>query len=175
MVSMLILCCTQKLLKEMSIPKSELAESIETVDQFGTWYSNLIYLSRHKCVLFTNENTLYSFLVAGVKKADLKDIQALFLKHLRINLESEKIELVKIDPLISQYQTFKLASTISKSVLGSMNDMVHHCRYRSDRMDIFQEDSVLKLNKDLNRVPMKTIAYGYAIREMQELLGMGSA
>ena len=38
------------------------------------WYVNLLWLDRQKCLLLTHAGTLFSVLVAGVRKADLRPI-----------------------------------------------------------------------------------------------------
>lgn len=60
---MRILYCTQKLLKELNVlPLSDPGE-VSSSEGLGNWYANLLRIERRKCLLFTNEKTLYSFLV----------------------------------------------------------------------------------------------------------------
>ncbi len=69
---MQILHCTQKLLTELGTPL--LADIPADPEGLGNWYANLIRIDRRKCLLFTNDKTLYSFLIPAVKKENLKNI-----------------------------------------------------------------------------------------------------
>ena len=76
---MISLQCTQKLLKEVGQEQEE--AFIPTVP-LGCWHANLLMLDRRKCVLFTNDQTRYSFLVAGLKKPDFKCLDEVFRQGL---------------------------------------------------------------------------------------------
>ena len=80
----MILHCTQKLLKELGNPP--LQNPDEPTTGLGNWCANLLTIDRRKCILFTNEKTLYSFLVPKVKKEYLKNIADEFLLNLSLNL-----------------------------------------------------------------------------------------
>jgi len=85
---MAVIHCTQKLLKELGNPP--LADtSRESPDVLASWYANLLRINRRKCVLFTNEKTLYSFLVPNLVKAHFMDLRTVFLTHLSLNLQYE--------------------------------------------------------------------------------------
>lgn len=61
---MTLLHCTQKLLKELGTPP--LVDTPAVTEGLGNWYANLIRIDRKKCILFTNEKTLLSFLIQNV-------------------------------------------------------------------------------------------------------------
>ncbi len=73
---MQVIHCTKKLLTELGALGSKIPPE-HAYGFFGPWHANLIRIERRKCILFTNDRTLYSFLVAGVKKKD--DFHDLFL------------------------------------------------------------------------------------------------
>ncbi len=60
--------CTQKLLKELGKRGAGVPQPEPQRGLLGPWHANLIRIERRKCILFTNDLTLYSFLVPGVKK-----------------------------------------------------------------------------------------------------------
>lgn len=72
----MILHCTQKLLKELGNPPLQTPDVLTT--GLGNWYANLLVIDRRKCVLFTNEKTLYSFLLPNVKKENLKNFSTIW-------------------------------------------------------------------------------------------------
>lgn len=72
--------CTKKLLMELGALGSKMPEELAS-GFIGPWHANLIRIKRRKCLLFTNDRTLYSFLVPGYKKRD--DFHNLFLVNLK--------------------------------------------------------------------------------------------
>lgn len=62
-------------------------QAIEPQEGVGNWYANLLRIERRKCVMFTNEKTLYSFLAFVVLKENLRNIEQVFFTHLILNLE----------------------------------------------------------------------------------------
>jgi hypothetical protein len=67
--------CTRKLLKELDVPLVETDKIPLPTEGLGNWYCNIIRIDRKKCLLFTNEKSLYTFLVPKVLKANLKNIE----------------------------------------------------------------------------------------------------
>ena len=72
--------CTQALLKILRIKPDETQDSL-TSTPLGDWYAHLLWIERKKCILFTNEVTLFNFLALDVKKADLADMNTFFSRE----------------------------------------------------------------------------------------------
>jgi hypothetical protein len=83
---MQLIHCTKKLLAELGALGSKIPPEVAT-GLFGPWHANLLRIERRKCILFTNDHTLYSFLVPGFKKKD--NFHDLFLVNLNDNLAVE--------------------------------------------------------------------------------------
>lgn len=167
---MRLIRCTQKLLRELSFfpAGSDVAEI--NPEGLGNWYANLVRFDRRKCFIFTNEKTLYSFLVPGVLKKDLLNIHNLFRSHLSNNLQYEGFATDVIKRALEEYNEIGLAKTASRSVLGSMNDL--KCAYgfevvRSGGIGGF---NVLAVNREMNRTPLSAIKYSYAIEEVKRVI-----
>ena len=163
--------CTQKLLKELgkqgaTIPKSETQHSF-----LGPWHANLIRIERRKCILFTNDFTLYSFLVPGVKKADLNNFRDMFLLHLRINLIKEGFSAEDIHNTLVEYEEIAVAPTTNRSVLGSMNDLVNQSDSLVHRAGGLDKADILVVNMLINRIPMGALKYQYPIEKLYERFG----
>ena len=75
---MAIIRCTQKLLKEMGLSKSDLVDQDPAAESLGSWYANLLIIERKKSVIFTNERTLLTFLVVGLKRAEIRQLAGVF-------------------------------------------------------------------------------------------------
>ena len=165
---MLVIRCTQKLLKERSIDASALDEPASE-GIFGSWFAHLLIIDRRKCVLFTHGSTLYSFLVPGVRKADLARFEQVVLSHLLQSLQAEGINGAVRARLESEARHVVLARTNNRSVLGSMNDLALQCKATIAAGRIENCD-VAELNQRLNRIPMRAISYRYAIEQFKEHL-----
>ncbi len=163
--------CTQKLLKVLgkqgtTIPQSETQHSL-----LGPWHANLIRIERRKCVLFTNDLTLYSFLVPGVKKAALSNFRELFLLHLKMNLLKEGFGVDDINNALKEYEEIAVAPTTNRSVLGSMNDLVNQSDFLVYRAGGLDKADIIVVNMLINRIPMGALKYQYPIERLYERFG----
>jgi hypothetical protein len=82
------ICCTQALLKLLHSKPDEIQQPQERAP-LGDWYANPLWITRKKCVLFTNEETLFNFIALDVKKTDLINMSAFFRENLRRGLECD--------------------------------------------------------------------------------------
>jgi len=165
----MILHCTQKLLKEIGNP------SLQTPDVpatgLGNWYANLLVIDRRKCVLFTNEKTLYSFFLPKVKKENLKNIAEEFLINLNLNLQAEGFPIEVITNVMQEYSDIGFAKTANKHILGSMNELSF--QYKDIIMNRYariEQVKALELNKEINRTIMGAINYLKPVEALRELL-----
>ena len=168
---MRIIHCTQKLLKELGNPS--LADTPTDAKGLCNWYSNLIGIDRKKCLLFTNEKTLYSFLIPNVKKANLKNIVPEFLFNLSFNLQAEGFGLDVISKVMQEYREIKFAKTDSKKVLGSMNQIAFEYEIRVQMKEGLGNVRILEANKDMNRTLRSILTgkeYFHPIEALQELI-----
>ena len=70
----MIIRCTQKLLKELRVKPVE----SDVVSEAESWHANLLRIDRRKCVLFTHDTTLFSFLVPGLRRPDFDHFDVVF-------------------------------------------------------------------------------------------------
>lgn len=165
---MALIQCTKKLLDELEVdPKTE----VNTSQLLGNWHANLIKIERRKCVLFTNDATLFSFLAPKLVKADFKNLASIFIDHLVINLIYEGLDSYK-DVILKEYQdNLSFSKTSNRSVLGSMNDIAYSIKWRFHLDGGLEAVNYLELNKGLNRIPLKANKYNDAIECLQRQLG----
>ena len=166
-----IIHCTKKLLNELEVlPNGSMVP--EPLSGFlGPWHANLIRIERRKCLLLTNDRTLYSILIPGVKKKDLVDFLKLFSLHLKMNLEKEGFAPQDIDKALEEYGEIAIAPTANRSVLGSMNDLAYQADFLVSRAGGLEKGDMLTVNMMLNRIPMGAIKYDYAIEKLYKLFG----
>jgi hypothetical protein len=163
--------CTQKLLKELGKQDATIPQAEPQRGLLGPWHANLIRIERRKCVLFTNDLTLYSFLVPEVKKAELIKFRELFLIHLKVNLIKEDFGTEEINKSLAEYDEIAVAPTKKRSVLGSMNDFVNQYAFFISRFGGLDRSDMLAVNMQVNRTPMGALKYRYPIGKLYELFG----
>ncbi len=164
-----IIHCTKKLLNELEASQSGTMAPEHSSGFLGPWHANLIRIERRKCILLTNDRTLYSFLIPGVKKKDLVDFRALFALHLKMNLAKEGFGPEDINKALGEYGEIAIAPTTNRSVLGSMNDLADQVDFLVRRSGGLEQGDMLTVNMMLNRIPMGAIKYRYAIDKVYEL------
>jgi len=166
---MRLIHCTQKLLKELGNPPVQPSTPV-TVTDLGNWYANLIRIDRKKCLLFTSEKTLYSFLIPGVKKENLKNIQDEFLINLNLNLQAESFSIGVINKVMQEYQEIGFAKTASKHILGAMTQISFEYEVLIQMKEGLENVKVLDMNRDINRIILRGIKYLHPIEAMRDLL-----
>ena len=164
---MAIVRCTKKLLAELKTKPSE--ETISS-NVMGSWHANLLRIDRGKCILFTNDATLYSFFVPGLRKPHFENIRKVFGQNLFNNLLSENFPQNQIEVVLDEHREILIAKTNNRSVLGSMNDLAFQLTYRIGAMGGLFNIDLVELNHELNRIPLSAIKEIYSIDELRKLL-----
>jgi hypothetical protein len=158
---------TQKLSKKLRIKPFE----VET--EFGyirDWHANLLRVERRKGVLFTNNDTLYSIFVFGLKRADFDHLDEIFRQGLFRRLKIEGFSQIQIEKALEEYQTIHFAKTNSRSVLGSMNDLAFQMEGHIISAGGIGNLGIDALSDALNRIPMGALNYQYSIETLKAKL-----
>ena len=162
--------CTNKLFTEMGYKKRDLLQKDVPQTGLGDWDANLFRLSHYKCIIFTNEMTLFSFVYFSVEKKEILTLSDLFRDQLFLALQQEDIPVPVIDSVLQSYTEIEYAPTSNRRVLGCMNDLVYsYGRYMEDVGEITFE-TLLQLNSRINRIPMKAIGFKYAVDKLKTAL-----
>lgn len=164
---MAILRCTKKLLNELKIKPSE---ETDTFVELGSWHANLLRIDRRKCVLFTHDTTLYSFLVPGLKKPHFQNFREVFGQNLFKNLRLESFPQNQIEAVLDEHREIVISKTNNRSVLGSMNDLAYQIKDSISSVGGLAYVDLAELNHELNRIPMSAIEEIYSIYELRKLL-----
>ncbi|MFA5824039.1 MAG: hypothetical protein WC853_13355 [Thermodesulfovibrionales bacterium] len=136
----------------------------------GNWYANLIRIDRRKCLLFTNEKTLYSFLIPKVLKANLKNIEQEFLINLSYNLQYEEFGLEVINRVMQEYKEIGFAKTSNRQVLGSMNELTFQYEVLIEQKEGLENIRIMELNKHINRTIMGALKYKHPIEGLSNFV-----
>jgi len=166
---MLILSCTKRFADLACICFQE-SFAEEKLDSFENWYVHLFFLSRRKCLIFTNAETLFSFFVEDVLKKDLRDIPGLFRKELFRAMFYEEFGTEEMEKMKSLSSGIIFTKTQNRRVLGSMNDMIYHYSYYRGAYHVTDNKSQVERIRQINRLPMSMIGMEYPSECFQEKL-----
>ncbi|NQT72284.1 MAG: hypothetical protein HQ553_05875 [Chloroflexi bacterium] len=164
---MAIIRCTKKLLNELKIKPTE---DIGRSENIGNWHANLLWIDRRKCVLFTNDKTLYSFFVPAMKKPQFDNFHETFRLYLFKTVTNENLPLKQMEYLQDANKEIRIGKTNNRSVVGSMNELAVHVKYSVYDMGGLAAASLTELNYKLNRIPMGAVYYRFSINELQKVL-----
>jgi hypothetical protein len=117
-----ILRCTSRLLD--LIGTNSIADDDSSNED---WYGTTFWLQGRKCVLLVQAASLYSALSLDVRVADLRPVGGFVFTQVVRALDRDGLPrntFGAIDP-----HDVRLAKTVDRSVVGSMNDMVHLVRH----------------------------------------------
>jgi hypothetical protein len=118
---MITLCCTQKLLRRLRIARPEASSAVPT-NALGNWYANLIHVGRVQMVMATSERTLLTVLLPAV------DLRNSLLPNLcaavYLLLQQLGVDPARAATEVEAMRDVRIGRTESRSVLGSMNDLL---------------------------------------------------
>jgi hypothetical protein len=132
-------------------------EDLALAARLGDWYAHLLRIDRRKCVIFTSERTLLTFLVVGVDRNAIRDLATLLQDGLRRLLRSEGFAPSDVDRVLDEYQDLTLAPTADRSVLGSLNDLARIAAVRIEIEGGLQRCDLEAANHELNITPMSRL------------------
>jgi hypothetical protein len=162
-----IIRCTAKLLTEL---KTKPTNGLFQSSAWCNWHANLLWVERKKCVLFTNNQTLYSFFLPLIKKPILKNFEEVFRLGLFKSLMTEGFVEPQVEFMLREHQHIVIAKTNSRSILGSMNDLAFQIKSMIYATGGLANADLFEINRQMNRIPMSVIKYKVSIDEMKQLL-----
>ena len=167
---MLQLKCTQKVLRELGLrtPAGQVGREPDT--RLGNWYVNLFTVDRRKTFLFMNERTLLSFVMFGIKKSNVQEMPAVFVRGLVQLLMLEEFKPAEIERALAGYDTLEVARTDSRKLLGNMNDLMDLYRHHILWEGGFRSCDLNGIFKRMNRTPQRNLGWAFSIDVARELL-----
>jgi len=172
---MIQLRCTQKLLKEIRITKSEVSDISQGDSILGNWYANIFSVDRRKAIVFVNEKTFLSFIVYGISKRNIKDIKEIFINVLCQLLSLESFSKNDIENTMKGCEEIQYTVTNSKTVLGNVNDIVklykHFILYEGG----LKSCNLFEIIAKINRTPQRNLNWSNSIETVKEIITMRTA
>jgi hypothetical protein len=155
---MIVLRCTQRLLKTSSYPIS--ADPPAPTAPLGEWFANAVPLPMpgRWVVMYTNSQTLLTVVVPGralsTTLAAFRERAPALLR--RLGLPQDWIELQS-----TSMQDVVIARTNDRRVLGSMNDLAFQIQVTAEHTRSFEHIDWERLELDLAKVPLSMLKYEY--------------
>lgn len=132
------------------------------IDDF---HSNLLKFGRYNCVLITNNKTLYSFFLFGLKADDFKHFEEVVRERVFKLLIESGLSQAQFEKILESMETFNYSKASNRSVIASMNNMKKQIESYLERYD-----DIYEINKKLNKTPYKIVGYKYPIEAFSEIL-----
>lgn len=148
---MLTFRCTQRVLQRLYM--ETIANAAMSTTRLGDWYMNLLLTRRHRLLFFVSEPTLLSVLIPV---AELSTLIPRFRKGLTDILQGLGIPSRAIEAETSEKEIVVIGTTISRSVLGSMNDLIFQAKWE---LKTKPQQTLLDLGLKLSQVPCKPLGY----------------
>ena len=161
---MALLCCTKKLLDKIP-DRSQIVEAKEVSNGEDDWYANLFWLGRRQAIIFTHAASLYGFFVDRIRKKHFTEIISVFQCELEQRLRADGFSRGLNIRVRERVEDIRITQTRSRSVLGSMNDMVSCARYYFEAHQYDDEDVIGTMIRGINGMPMKAIGYQFPVEK----------
>lgn len=146
---------TEKLRKKLHLPGLSGVDVV--AGKHLRWYGNVFTAQRAEYILTTNASSLLSVVMHGGGISDASTYVRRFLIELEAYLEDLGLSDILDRVIAPSTREIVLAKTTDRSVLGSMNDMVHICKHRLTH----EVPNLGRLAKELNETPFKANGYRY--------------
>jgi len=163
----MIIRCTQKLLKDL---KQKPANGEPVNNLLWSWHGNVFHIERRKCILLTNDETLFSIFIPALKSQDFKIFHIIFGQKLFKTLLAEEIPQDQIETVLSECEKIQYEKTNNRSVLGTMNEQKFQIEYSIQSEGGLAQTNMFELNRFINRNRLSAIDYKYPIEIFKEKL-----
>ena len=163
----MIIRCTEKLLAEL---KAHPEPHEPVTGSFMDCHASLFRIQRHKCVMISNDSTLFTLFIPFLRKLEFKFFHHVVSEHFFKNLLHENISQPQIEAVLSEFQNVSYQKTSNRRVLGSMNDLRKAVEYRIYEAGSLERINLYKLNEQLNRTILGAINRKHPIQVLREKL-----
>ncbi len=162
-----IIQCTEKLRKEMGLKNSELVAVQVGEPVLSAWHANLVFIDRRKCVVFVNDKTRFNFIVTDVNRAYIRDLKKMFFDNIYPVLAQEGFTERQREKIFCETEGIYYTKTSSKSVLGTMNELVFHYEYSILEAGGVHSYRVPAIISRLNHIPISALKLVFPVEAMK--------
>jgi hypothetical protein len=153
---MITLLCTRKLQGFLGIVPANILEL--TTATLGDWYANLVPTVSGDLIVFVNEKTLLTVAVPIWESNNL-------IPQFRLRV-ANLLGMIGINPKeiineLSHYDQIQFGKTVSRRILGSMNDIAWQYQNLAEAAENKTDLSLSKAELNLSQLPCKPIGYRF--------------
>lgn len=165
---MLYIHCTAELAKATRTTL-DVSPTLDDIYWLDCWYATLVPVDNRKNLfLFTNAQSLYSIVILRNRgNVAFFAIVAEFRQRLIDALVLASGDMEDIAAATEGHDQYIACKTASRSVLGSMNDMILFIRDYVDQNDVI---IIGDLEAILNEIPQRPISYQFPIEKFSEMV-----
>lgn len=161
---MLILRCTRRVL-DIFRETPRLVQVAEESQGLGEWYIHVIDDLDDTFFLCVNAQALYALILDTEPEMfqSTVELAEAMVRRLLEHLQSLGIDEPTLSKVAEGYRHVVVSKTASRSVLGSMNDLVNHICFWAGRqlMETGQLD-LRAIEEELNTMPQRPIGWAFA-------------
>ena len=167
---MYTLRCTKSLLERLGEPITSSEDPTpDPTTVLGDWYANLLNVGHRRLILCTNERSLLSLVVPA---RDLRGLPHRLAESVAALLERIGVPPPIVAREVREMQWARFDRTLSRKVLGSMNDFAIGAALFFRGNDA--ADALEELDWELNGTPCGPLKYAFPRERAKELL-LGAA
>ncbi|HNW83681.1 MAG TPA: hypothetical protein PKG52_12415 [bacterium] len=166
---MIFIGCTKKMAEGLKLSLKPLPD-INHPGLLGDWTANVFIYRRKKYYIFSNEMTLFSFLLTDISK---KTIEQSFLNRLERMLKLAEIPEEKINAVMLEASEIVFTKSLpNRPLVGCLNNLIFLVGIFMDA-DISEGAFDLeRTNIRMNRIFFTYIPHTHAIEELYAVLGL---
>jgi len=153
---MITLRCTLKLQRFLGIVPAKILEL--TTATLGDWYANLVPTVSGDLIVLVNEKSL---LTVAIPIEESNNLIPLFRLRVANLLGMIGINPKEIINELSHYDQIRFGKTVSRRILGSMNDIAWQYQTLAEEAENKTDLSLSKAELNLSRMPCKPIGYRF--------------
>jgi hypothetical protein len=132
---------------------------------FYEWFVHVFHARRYRYFITTNAATLFTVIIPG---AGVKDDSIYFdniFDAIKLQMEDVSMEFIYRRLIATKTAEILLSTTNSKSILGSMNDMIFNAKFLLDH----EKMSPFDAGRFINKTPFSGIGMDYPENRMKNM------
>ena len=119
--------CTKKLLDYLRI---QAYPADTAIDPLYTWSANMIMVNHRRTIVVSNDVSRYAFILYGIRRGDMKNIETLILEGVRACLETMCFTPAIIDQYLQDCgEGITFSKTANRSVVAGLNNVCAHTHF----------------------------------------------
>ncbi|MGD9927206.1 MAG: plasmid pRiA4b ORF-3 family protein [Sphaerochaeta sp.] len=148
--------CTKKLLDYLRI---QAGAADTAIDPLFSWSANMIMVNHRRTIVVSNDASRYAFILYGINRDDVKNIETLILEGVRACLDTMCFTPTIIDQYLQDCgEGITFSKTANRSVVAGLNNVCARTHFFFDRYStevLLQKQMIRHLNMDY--LTVKTI------------------